>query len=331
MYATDVPFKNQEDTSIAQNDRLLTDNSKSLFESNKENINYVPTTPIGSESTATDTSKNNESSEEPIIGRKYNWTPGERQQIVAGMIGPTANLIRSSASAERVMPKYNKYRYDTYNQLAQNVVTPENNQLRSAYTAMDRSLRNGSVNNAANTANRIAAFNSMKGQIGMAERDAMLKNQQLANNAAENKYAIGAAEAQAEEAARMETNKNVVNKFNLMGAGMEQVGNLAGKVGEMMVKQENQNFEWGVMGKYIYKEFGLAGLQAVRSGQVSMEDLITYKGDLNAAKQAKLQREAQAKRDSANKAEKELEEEQKRIEGDDTGRGGTLTTTTQTQ
>lgn len=247
------------------------------------------------------------------------------------MIGPTANLIRSSASAERVMPKYNKYRYDTYNQLAQNVVTPENNQLRSAYTAMDRSLRNGSVNNAANTANRIAAFNSMKSQIGMAERDAMLKNQQLANNAAENKYAIGAAEAQAEEAARMETNRNVVNKFNMMGAGMEQVGKLAGKVGEMMVKQENQNFEWGVMGKYIYKEFGLAGLQAVRSGQVSMEDLITYKGDLNAAKQAKLQREAQAKRDAANKAEKELEEEQKRIEGDDTGRGGTLTTTTQTQ
>lgn len=276
----------------------------------------------------------------------YAWTPGEQQQVLAGLVGPAANIIRGAAGFRPVMPKYNKYAYQAHDQLSRNRVTPDNAELRAAYTNMDRSVRDASANTSVNTSNRLAAYNAYNRQIGQAEKQAQVQNQTLANNASQALANIGAQEAQAEENARKETNMNRVAKFQMVGKGIEQMGTVAGKVGEMMVDKEEQEFEWNIMAKHIYKDYGLAAYQAVMRGEVSFDDIIRYKGLEGAQEAARAAKAAQAEkykqtadaelteseREIAEaKAEKDKQKKEVRREIDPvTGKGMTLETTTTT-
>lgn len=278
--------------------------------------------------------------------RNYAWTQGEQTQILAGMVAPAVNTIRASASATRVNPALNKYRYRAYDQMSKNRANPNNNELRSAYTSMDRQLRNSAGNNSVNRANRLAAFNTYSKQIGAQERQAQVANQQMATTAAQNLVNIGDQETRAREMARTETNRNIVNKFNKEGVAMEQMGQLAGKTGEMMVDKEEQMFTWNAIAANLADNFTLADYNLIVSGKVTAQDLIRWKKNEAAKKQAEETaaekekiaadekteyEEWKREREERKRKQKEKEEEVVTEDLDDVaGASGKATTTTTT-
>lgn len=152
-----------------------------------------------------------------------------------------------------------------------------------------KSIREGTPNSQTARANQIATMNSANRLFREEAQNEFKSNQSLANDYYTAAHSIGAERANENRRVNENNLMHRVTRDNLRDKAISQFGVGINDYGKQLANRDMNEFSYSMLGQ-VYKNYGLASYNAVMNGEVELQDIIQFKGDIEAAKRAKAQR-----------------------------------------
>jgi len=220
-------------------------------------------------------------------GKNLSLDRGAYWQLAGKTLPALYNLANSFVSYKR-KPSYNKYRYEVYDNMRRRKAPTDYSRQIAAARMGDRNIRNSSPNSQVARANRLAMYNQMQQGLRQNELQNQQVNQQLAAAADQQLNRIGEHELAVDEAVRAENLQHEAARDNFRHTAIGQFGQVGQDYGQFLQHRAEKQLEWDMMSQ-IYENYGLAAYNAVMNGEVNPDDIITFNGDVAAAKRKKAQ------------------------------------------